>query len=380
MRRYTQNEIDNIITDYDNGNGLSYDELSQKYNRSPKAIASKLQSLHIYQDNTHKWSDEDILFLKKHYPNGDWDLIHKKFPNVSKASIYTLMSKYGIKQINESAWTQEELVILRNNYSFGEIDKICKLLPNRTYKAITTKAKKIGLHTRELWTDKEKQLLINVYEKVPINEVEQLFPNKNRNSIIHQAMRLHLTSYDKNIWTNEDDDYIKNNWELQPDAIMAEKLNRTKRAVQARRLFLGIYRRDMESLTYETLAKYIRGNIQQWKKDSMKECNYKCIFTGSKRFQIHHLYGVSNILNDIMTENNFPIYDNFSEYSDEELNEILNAFIIKQNKYPLGVCIEKDIHVLFHSLYGQYYNTPKQWYQFEKDFKAGIYDQLLKSA
>lgn len=45
MRRYTQNEIDNIITDYDNGNGLSYDELSQKYNRSPKAIASKLQSL-----------------------------------------------------------------------------------------------------------------------------------------------------------------------------------------------------------------------------------------------------------------------------------------------------------------------------------------------
>ena len=223
-------------------------------------------------------------------------------------------------------------------------------------------------------------MLINVYEKVPINEVEQLFPNKNRNSIIHQAMRLHLTSYDKNIWTNEDDDYIKNNWELQPDAIMAEKLNRTKRAVQARRLFLGIYRRDMESLTYETLAKYIRGNIQQWKKDSMKECNYKCIFTGSKRFQIHHLYGVSNILNDIMTENNFPIYDNFSEYSDEELNEILNAFIIKQNKYPLGVCIEKDIHVLFHSLYGQYYNTPKQWYQFEKDFKAGIYDQLLKSA
>lgn len=112
----------------------------------------------------------------------------------------------------------------------------------------------------------------------------------------------------------------------------------------------------------------------------MKECNYKCIFTGSKRFQIHHLYGVSNILNDIMTENNFPIYDNFSEYSDEELNEILNAFIIKQNKYPLGVCIEKDIHVLFHSLYGQYYNTPKQWYQFEKDFKAGIYDKLLKSA
>lgn len=380
MQKYTQNEIDNMIKDYNYGKGLSYDELSKKYNRSSKAIAAKLRSLHIYQYNRHKWSDEDILFLKQHYPSNDWDSIHKKFPNVTKASIYTLMSQHGIKQINELAWTDEELTILKNNYSFGKIDELCKLLPNRTYKAITTKAKRIGIYSREFWTDKEKQLLKNTYEKIPLNDVEKLFPNKNRNSIIHQAIRLNLKSYDKNIWTVEEDDYIKNNWELQPDLVIAKKLNRTKRAVQARRLFLGIYRRNMESLTYESLAKYIRGNIQQWKKDSMKECNYKCIFTGSKNFQIHHLYGVSNILNDIMTQNNFPIYDNFSDYSVHELDEILNAFIIEQNKYPLGVCIEKNIHILFHSLYGQYYNTPEQWYQFEKDFKAGIYDQLLKTA
>lgn len=42
-------------------------------------------------------------------------LIYKKFPKVSKASIHTFMSKYGIKRINESVWTQEELAILRNN-------------------------------------------------------------------------------------------------------------------------------------------------------------------------------------------------------------------------------------------------------------------------
>ena len=380
MQRYTQSEITNIITDYNNGQGLSCEELGQKYNRSPKAIASKLQSLHIYQTNRHKWSEEDILFLKQHYPRGDWHLIHEKFPNVNKASIHALMSKHGVKRINELAWTQEELDILKNNYSFGEIDKICTLLPNRTYKAITTKAKRIGLYTRELWSDEEKQLLTKVYEKIPLDEVVLLFPQKNRNSIIHQAMKLYLTSYDKNIWTLEEDNYIKNNWEIQPDLILAQNLNRTKRAVQARRLALGLYRRDMSNLTYESLSKYIRGHIQQWKNDSMKQCNYRCIFTGSKNFQIHHLYGVSNIVNDVMVKNNFPIYDNFSEYSVDELNIILNAFIVEQNQYPLGVCIEKDIHVLFHSLYGQYYNTPEQWYQFEKDFKAGIYDQLLKSA
>ena len=62
MRRYTQNEIDNIITDYDNGNGLSYDELSQKYNRSPKAIASKLQSLLEVKDFKFIICMESVIF------------------------------------------------------------------------------------------------------------------------------------------------------------------------------------------------------------------------------------------------------------------------------------------------------------------------------
>ena len=107
----------------------------------------------------------------------------------------------------------------------------------------------------------------------------------------------------------------------------------------------------MDSTKYESLSKYIRGNIQQWKKDSMKNCNYQCIFTGS----------------------------NINDYSKDELQYILNIFIKEQSKYPLGVCIRKEIHVLFHSLYGQYYNTPEQWYQFQKDYTNGIYDDIIKN-
>lgn len=380
MPRYTEKELDNIIQDFNYGKGLSYEELSKKYNRSPKAIASKLQSIGITMNKQYHYTDDDILFLKENYPCGNWDAIFKRFPNANKTTIYQKMSELGIKQINESKWTNRELDILRDNYAFGNVNNICELLPGRSYKAITTKAKRIGLYTREFWTDEEKKLLLNVYSNTPLNDVEKLFPNKNRNSIIHQAMKLNITSFDKNIWTFEDDQYIKDNWELQPDIIMAKNLHRTQRAVQARRLFLGIYRRDMDCLTYESLSKYIRGNIQKWKNDSMKNCNYKCIFTGSKEFQIHHLYGVSNIIDDVMKENNFKIYDNFSDYTDEELKNILSAFIEEQNKYPLGVCVSRNIHVLFHSLYGQYYNTPEQWYQFEKDFKAGIYNEYLKSA
>ena len=63
---------------------------------------------------------------------------------------------------------------------------------------------------------------------------------------------------------------------------------------------------------------------------------------------------------------------------EKKYNHSSNLFINEQNKYPLGVCVSKDIHVLFHSLYGQYNNTPEQWYQFEKDYKNGLYDNYIK--
>lgn len=378
MRKYTEYELNNIIQDYDNGNGLNLDELSKKYNRSKKGISEKLRVIQSKTCEKHKYTDDDILFLKDNYVYGNWEEIFKRFPNLTKQSIYQKMSKLGIKQINEKAWSSEEIEILKNNYTFGDIEKLCNLLPKRTYKAITTKAKRIGLYTRELWTNEEKQKLLQIYPTTPLDEVEKQFPSKNRNSIIHQAMKLNITSFDKNSWTSIEDEYIKNNWELQPDWLLSKKLNRTQKAIQARRLSLGIYRRNMEQTTYETIAKYIRGHIQKWKKESMENCNYQCIFTGSKNFQIHHLYGVSNIINDIVIENNFNIYDNFSDYSAEELNNILKAFLSRQDEYPLGVCVSKDIHVMFHSLYGQYYNTPEQWYRFEKDYTSGVYNEIIK--
>ena len=53
----------------------------------------------------------------------------------------------------------------------------------------------------------------------------------------------------------------------------------------------------------------------------------------------------------------------------EKKPEITSAFIDEHNKYPLGVCIRKDIHDLFHSIYGRYNNTQEQWERFKEDYK-----------
>jgi hypothetical protein len=132
----------------------------------------------------------------------------------------------------------------------------------------------------------------------------------------------------------------------------------------------------MDSNTYATLSKYLRGQNQKWKKDSMEHCDYKCVLTGSKNFEIHHLYGVSNMIEDIFVQNNIMYKENLSDYTDAELSFILDKFLEIQSEYPLGECIDKKLHILFHSLYGQYYNTPEQWDRFKDDYLKGVYENI----
>lgn len=290
----------------------------------------------------YKYTNDDIEFLKIYYPIGDWDKIFERFPNLSKTAIFSKMSKLKIPydkshRNNENykkprqKWTTEEIKIIKDNYSIHGLDYIQTLLPNRTRSAIILRANKLGIPS---------------FNKI------------------------------NTVWTKEEEQYIVDNWELEPDKVMATKLNRTFRSIKWKREEMGLYRRDMNSNTYPTLSKYLRGQNQKWKVNSMKKCDYKCVLTGSKDFEIHHLYGVSNIIEDMFKQDNSLYKENFSEYTEEELSSILDKFLKMQNKYPLGECVDKKLHVLFHSLYGQYYNTPEQWYRFKDDYLKGIYKNI----
>lgn len=291
----------------------------------------------------YKYTKEDIEFLKKNYPIGNWDEIHERFNNISDSAIQHKCSRLGIKFNNEykvkydsnihsrKKWTNDELQYLKNNYSFFPVDKICEYLNDRTKDSIILKANSLGLKS---------------YTKI------------------------------LNSWTNEQVQYIIDNWFNEPDIIIAKHLNKTQRSVKWKREELGLFRRNMESNSYPSLSKYLRGQNQEWKLLSMKSCNYKCVLTGSKDFEIHHLYGLCNIIDDIL--NKYPQYKNisFEDYNSDELEFLKKEFIKEQSKYPLGECIDKKLHVLFHSLYGQYYNTPEQWIRFKNDYTKGVYKNI----
>ena len=58
-----------------------------------------------------------------------------------------------------------------------------------------------------------------------------------------------------------------------------------------------------------------------------------------------------------------------SKFTQAQLDIILTEFKKEQDKYPLGVCLKKDLHINFHQIYGMGNNTEDQWKQFVSQYK-----------
>lgn len=124
------------------------------------------------------------------------------------------------------------------------------------------------------------------------------------------------------------------------------------------------------------LSQHLRGVILPWKKDSMRNCDYKCVITGGKFDNIHHLYGFNNIMLESLDELNLPLYPEVKDYSDEEMKLLEEKVLEVHYRYPLGVCVCNDIHKKFHSIYGNGDNTSEQWQEF---VDKKLYEEVIAS-
>ena len=120
-----------------------------------------------------------------------------------------------------------------------------------------------------------------------------------------------------------------------------------------------------------SLNMFLRGSIESWKRDTMRRYNYCCDVTGVERnFQIHHLTGFGKIVDNFIKEYNIDVKVNIGEYTKEELSYLRNTFEEYHNSYGLGVLMHKDVHTLFHNIYGKDDgdNTPEQYYEFKNKY------------
>lgn len=128
-----------------------------------------------------------------------------------------------------------------------------------------------------------------------------------------------------------------------------------------------------------SLEAFFKRKISKWKNDSINNCNGKCVITGKPSKLVHHLYGFSNILKETMEDLNMDIKFSIHKYSVEDLELIQLKLLENHYKYPLGVCLSLDVHLLFHHHYKYGGNTPEQFDEFKQRCSNGEFKEALSA-
>lgn len=119
------------------------------------------------------------------------------------------------------------------------------------------------------------------------------------------------------------------------------------------------------------LITYTKKAVWQWRKASIKSCNEICIISGRKYETVHHLYSFTRILREALKEFGLEEYEFIGDYNRKDLQFITDRVEKLHWKYPLGVCLTKPIHKLFHKLYGERDFTPEDFREFQSRIQSG---------
>jgi predicted transcriptional regulator len=381
MRKIDDKIIDKGVELFNQG--LKFSQIARELHVSEDTIRKHLNNRGCCGASIFdRLKEGDIERIASLYLNNKWNVIFQEYPFLTKNRVYRLMSNNKVHK-ESYFWSKEEENILVQNYNQLPLEEIKKLLKNRfSEKAISNKAKKLGLTKNQFWTQEEIEIVKNNYSRVPMENMLMLLPNRTRDSITIRANSLKIPSYFDlcNKYSQSEKDFIKENSKILTDKEIAQILGKPLSGVQEQRRLLGIYYFNKNYSNYINLCKFLRGHLQKWKEASMKECNYQCIFTGSKDYEVHHLYSFNLILAETLNEycNIYKLFsDNIDDYSKEQLDCMLKIFDKIHSSYPLGVCVRTDIHALFHKIYGTGGNTPNQWEKFKNDYYNHKYSEII---
>ena len=315
-----------------------------------------------------KWTNESKEKFIQMYPTSSMEEMMKEFP-LSRCSIISKACELKVKKqnIKNANYSKEEDDILLNGiHNNKTITEIHKEISWRTVNSIKARLQKISYNKRQFWTDEEDTLLKNTYEILPLDETVQLFPNRTRIAIILHAEKLGLHAYvDTKYYSLEEENFIRDNYEIMSDKEMSNVLKRSVSSIKNHRVLMGIYRMQKKNTNYENTTIYVRRHNQQWKKDSMEKCKFICVVTGERFDEIHHLVSLNTILQNVYSHLNidFETFD-INVLSDKDKEDFMKYVYEEQSKYPLGICLKKDIHCEFHNQYGYGDNTIDQFQDF----------------
>lgn len=264
-------------------------------------------------------------------------------------------------------WSEEDtnlLISIFGTMSYKEMTNIFS--SQKSVDELKRRAIYIGLTESRKWTQDDINTLIKCYPTMPIQKVMELIPNKTLLSIRGQARVQNLKSfyYLSRKYTDDENEYLKNNYLDKTDEELAKELNRDSNAIGQHLWVLGL-KRPYCIGKYDGLAEYIRSRLYMWKNDVKKRNNYTCAVTGSRsNIVVHHIYGFNLLLTEAIDNLGIDVYNDLTKYSEEQLDQLFEEFLSLQEDYGQYICISETVHRHFHNIYGYGNNTKEQWDEF----------------
>lgn len=240
-------------------------------------------------------------------------------------------------------WSKEDEDILRKYYGKLSYKEILKKL-NRSIQphSLYRKALDLGIvKPANIWTNEEVEILINNYSIKPMSEVVKLLPGRTQYAILGQARKYDLKSYFylNRLWSDSEIQYLKDNYIDKSYEDMSNELGRTIMAIKVRMYLLNLHK-PTEISNYDNLYNYIRQRLVPWRNKVREEHDYTCEITGSRsNIVVHHIRSFNLLLEECVDILNFPIYDDFGLYTQEQLDYFMESFLELQELYGAYVCI-----------------------------------------
>lgn len=366
-KKLTEEQLNKVIELYQSG--MSINKMKDELHISSTILSRELKAAGIEViKNRPGYTKEDIEFLREYYPVGDWDKIFERFKGYKKDTIIHIASKYKIR--SDTFWSEEDIQIIKDNMYKLSWRKIKPLLNSkRSCQSIQTFAfKRLGYVSNCEWTEKDIEFLRNNYDKMTIDGLCIALPNHPRSSIYSQAFKLGLKTKERILWTDKEVEFLKNNYMKMSNEELASHLpGRTATAIQAKLGNLSLYRNRLEEseILFNKWKRYLRGWIRIWIFDIYERDGHKCVFTGNTEIAAHHIIGFDILVGDFLEKNNYENI-NVEELSTEEKKRIGKDFKMYHNEYAKGITISKNVHRIYHQIYGRNNANEKDFQEFTK--------------
>ena len=314
--------------------------------------------------------------------NTDFFYYDSKWKKLSAQCKICKKSIYKNKEVTDiKKWYEERDNFFKNKWSFEDINwmydnylsitkqELLDYFNNEiSYKTLTNIIYKLGLKKttkNDNWSKKEIENLKKYYPDKGQSFLEDLFNGRTWVSIKIKASKLGIQRNEDILFTIRSESHIG----VKPSEETRRKMSQNRK---------GKNNYNWKGNCH--IVPHFRGQLYEWKLDSLKSTNYKCYFTNvnNNNLQIHH---VNRNFIDIMEETfnvcNLPLRGNIEDYSYKEFELLNKTFLELHYKYGLGVPMQEYIHKTFHCIYGHTNNTHEQFKKFEYKYHSGEIDDLL---